>query len=431
MTVRYRNRESDVLTSQLEVGRLCFDTKRPYGDGPWWCMGMQYTPSIVALPLARSKEECWDELHPGPPYKSGGPFDKWSLKTDWPSVQAVGDHLSADGAYKAEGGIACTNPPSAWLTHSTIANALSSGWGDGTDYGPEAWNKFRPAKPEYSFGQFIAEIREVPRMLMSSAEYYFKGWKKRGGRHSRIHSPKAANEWLNFQFGWRPFINDLLDMYDAVQNLDKRIDQLIKDNGQWIKRGGTVHKEEDNSVIDDSDGVYFTSGHNTYTLTPPYGHRRVTKTTSQHVWFRSRMRYYIPAIDPKYSPNARVKAGAIICGLNPSPTLVWELTPWSWLIDWFSNVGDNISNMDAIINQGLVAKYAYIMCHTVERVDVSVSAFPQDGGTQNGRWYALMERKQRVKASPFGFGLDSGDLSAIQWLILGAIGLSRSAPKYF
>lgn len=143
--------------------------------------------------------------------------------------------------------------------------------------------------------------------------------------------------------------------------------------------------------------------------------------TIQKVWFSARFRYWIPDIG---SIQWKRRAKLAYFGLMPSPSMVWELTPWSWLVDWFSNAGDVFSNMTNPIAENLVAKYAYVM-GTTQRQTACESSVTVGHTPIKYTWTGGFTRKQRSAASPFGFGLSDGDLSARQWSILSALGISR------
>ena len=122
-------------------------------------------------------------------------------------------------------------------------------------------------------------------------------------------------------------------------------------------------------------------------------------------------------------------------GLNPTPSLLWEVLPWSWLIDWFSNVGDVVSNMSSNAVDNLVAHYAYVMrTQTVQttytayyKCDTGTTgAYKCSGGEGTCTATKLTVTKSRAKATPYGFGVSFGGLSAYQVSILGALGMSRS-----
>jgi hypothetical protein len=127
----------------------------------------------------------------------------------------------------------------------------------------------------------------------------------------------------------------------------------------------------------------------------------------------------------KTDPNWRWNAAVHLFGLKPSPSVLWEIIPWSWLIDWCSNVGDVIDNLSARALDNLAAKYAYVMGTKKQEVTlISVADFYN--GPQTETWSGTFTRKLRQEASPFGFDLSSDMFSARQWSILAALGISRS-----
>jgi hypothetical protein len=112
-------------------------------------------------------------------------------------------------------------------------------------------------------------------------------------------------------------------------------------------------------------------------------------------------------------------------GLRITPSLVYNLTPWSWMADWFGNVGDNIDNYTASQDDNLTAKYAYIMKTITE--EVINDSYIKCGGTEvlGLRWRRGVVAKTRVQASQFGFSITMPEFSAWQWSILAALGFSR------
>jgi hypothetical protein len=155
----------------------------------------------------------------------------------------------------------------------------------------------------------------------------------------------------------------------------------------------------------------------------PYGNYTITRKHTQKVWFEARYRYWIPHLGDGTFPG-QARAYAQVYGALPTPSLVWELTPWSWLIDWCSNLGDVIANVSSIIQDNLCAKYAYVMGHTEQEVTHS-AVNNLVTGPITCEWKASLEAKLRHEASPFGFGLTGADFSARQWSILTALGISK------
>nr|UJQ85594.1 MAG: hypothetical protein 1 [Leviviridae sp.] len=146
-------------------------------------------------------------------------------------------------------------------------------------------------------------------------------------------------------------------------------------------------------------------------------------------WFRGAFTYYVPPADSLRNAMAVASIQARkVLGISLTPDTVWNLTPWSWAIDWFSNSGDLLSNWTdwAIDNQVLL--YGYIMEHTLrERTYTFVGEtgfLPSNLRPTDVT--LVVETKKRRQASPYGFGLDWEDLTPRQQAIVAALGISRS-----
>jgi hypothetical protein len=148
----------------------------------------------------------------------------------------------------------------------------------------------------------------------------------------------------------------------------------------------------------------------------------VITTTYTDEWFEASFRYWIPDIG---SPNWTKRATAALFGISPTPSLLWEVLPWSWLSDWFGNVGDVLANLSQNAAENLVAKYAYYMASSETRIYVSDTTYLTGNLQVSASAISIARSKYRTAASPFGFGLTSASLTAKQASILGALGISR------
>jgi hypothetical protein len=340
--------------------------------------------------------------------------------------------------YKYEGGFLSTFAPTSFgpdLTQNRLhSEYLNPGtqYGSNLDpspYGATGWNRFRPGKPTADLGVVLGEAKDIPRMLKTSAKGFRDLWKSMGGHSTQFGPKKVADHWLNTQFGWLPFLNDVRKFHKTWQNADRKMERIRSNNGRWVKSGGTVDTQTSSEVLASSaTNTAHWPALASYLYADPSktGSHSVSRTESRRVWFEGSFKYYIPNVN---SVEWEMKALRVLYGASVNPALLWELTPWSWLVDWFSNAGDVIANLDDNLAENLAARYAYVM-QTHEITGEVNSTVRLKYGTLQGTWRFPVTWKSRVGASPFGFGLTSSDLSARQWSILGALGITHSKAQF-
>lgn len=396
--------------------------------------------------LYSTVETCQDELHHGPPYKTGGPFSLWRSTDPILDLRNIGTHMCiypdilsiGNGAdyskswpkykYIYTGGFICRQPPLYPL--SSVKDLYGGGnWNaagllDQSHRGPTGFKMFQPIKPVINLGQFAYEIREVPRMLKTTAEGFHNLWKSFGGHPVDFKPKHLADHFLNFQFGWKPFIKDMKDMFSYQKKAARQYQHLVNANGKWRRRGGTVFEDQTQSMATSTTTAHYAAGPSSAFTS--YASNRVGSVfskiydiTRHRVWFEGAFKFWIPNLEP-YDEWSRDYGRRL--GLEISPTLLYNITPWTWLIDWFSNLGDNIDNFTT--RDQYAAKYAYLMAET-QRIKKVESTYPFAGTDLQATWEYPMTRKQRVEASPYGFNLGWDDFSPIQIAILAALGITR------
>jgi len=155
-------------------------------------------------------------------------------------------------------------------------------------------------------------------------------------------------------------------------------------------------------------------------------------TTYRQVWFSGAFTYHLPT--GFHSRNQLVSLATkarTLLGVDLTPEVLWNAAPWSWAVDWFSNAGDVLSNYSDWATDGLVMKYGYVMEHSSVRDRYYMdgpgrykTTFPKlDRPSPIDAW---VETKQRVVASPFGFGTSWTGMTPRQLSIAAALGFTRN-----
>jgi hypothetical protein len=314
----------------------------------------------------------------------------------------------------------------------------------------------RPGNPVASFGQFLGELRQLPQSMV-----FLK-------RRSKDFQD-LGKEYLNTEFGWVPFVKDLIAIYRLQHTLRDRLEKLVKSNGINIRRRSKRVPITDPLLVDEGvilrpfgplDNV-FEGGSQLmpgfHSLGPaPYWSTfadftgrcsySVYEVTDEDVWNCGTFVYYVKDIG---SDEWTGKAIAELFGLIPKPQLIYQLYPWTWLVDWFANVGDIVSNLTANAVDNEVLTNCFSMRTQTKRFEIELdvqwdeldfdSAFPDTiplhfhtpSGSDTIRFVSFERSKLRQQASPFGFGLKSGDFSGRQAAILAALTTSRQRSPYW
>jgi hypothetical protein len=247
-----------------------------------------------------------------------------------------------------------------------------------------------------------------------------------------------GDEYLNYQFGYVPFANDIAKGANAVIDSDSTWRQYARDSGRVVRRGYDFPVEETNvgTVVDTFVSPWTNPSSSAFLDFGSLNKGRILRleTTKRRRWFRGAFTYYVP---PPHSGFRNEIARQVIqarkcLGISLTPDVVWNLAPWSWLIDWRFNIGDLLSNWTdwAIDNQVLV--YGYMMEHTVRSYTYSFdgpTGLIGFGSNRPSLITLTVESKVRRRATPYGFGFDMGGLTARQLAILTALGITRGDGK--
>lgn len=249
---------------------------------------------------------------------------------------------------------------------------------------------------------------------------------------SRTQSARSAgSEYLNQQFGWKPLVNDVHTFVSTVRKAENIISQYERDAGKLVRRRRNLPSERSTtetilSTAKYPSGALAALSGNIYGTNVPGTWIRKAETLRE-TWFSGAFSYGVPLgqTNREGSLTLAEKADKLF-GVSLTPDVLWELAPWSWVIDWFSNTGDVLSNVSDVASQGLVMQYGYMMEHTVHKWTYSIHGARISGKPCDAPFSSLVtETKQRVKANPFGFGVSWDGLSPFQLSIAAALGISR------
>jgi hypothetical protein len=185
-------------------------------------------------------------------------------------------------------------------------------------------SEVRAARTALQGGTFMGELKETLSMIRNPAKawrgginkYLFAASKRRKGPPS--HRLKTLSGlWLEHSFGWKPLINDLDNAAKALARLSREPPPFA-----MVVASGYERTQVINSVV------------NTQFGTLGYGVRNLT--------YRDAIVKYYGITDIDIPGNSQLLSQIGLRIDEFVPTL-WELMPYSFLVDYFTNVGDVLS----------------------------------------------------------------------------------------
>jgi hypothetical protein len=349
-----------------------------------------------------------------PMYLEGGPFYVWKRTYDSPpgSSQNLNEINVPDrGYYRGVVQWTALSPSGMSTVTPTITSVTDS-------YGSEAYEKFKPKIKGANMAQMIAELKRAPSRI---------GTQFSNARSAQEKYRALGKEYLNADFGWKPLLQDVRSTVKTLLNAVNTINTLARDNGNLLHRKGFVAR------VSDSDSGVNTSGP-AIRAPSPYvtAERDFTTTWSMSltgtIRFAGAFTYYIPTLDDPDKLNQDVVSR--LFDLNITPTLLYEIMPWSWMIDWFYRLGPSISNFEDQLTSNLVARYGYVMGHyrKVTKYNFTgeyLGPWQDDWRRMNCGFTDTEELKDRYVCNPFGYGRTMDSLSATQKATLAALGMSK------
>lgn len=258
-----------------------------------------------------------------------------------------------------------------------------------------------PSRPVVSIPNFVYELREFPKLLKIEGDNLLQ---------------KAGSANLNYHFGWAPLIGDLTKLLSFSDHVSKREKELKALFTSGLRRKRQLFNESG------SESGY--NGLNSWLIRMGAFY---TATSTEKVWGYVEW-FPTGPTRPQTASEMRALARQAVLGLTLDLSTAWEAIPWSWLVDWCSNVGDYLTATRNTV--GASHGPVYIMR---TRKGESIWEVPKGGDVDlfpGG--YPTVKRtriqKSRTRSEP-SISAQLPYLSLRQLSILGSIGVTRRVGK--
>ncbi len=256
-----------------------------------------------------------------------------------------------------------------------------------------AINRINDAQTSFQGGVFLGELKETLHLIANPLQAlksrlgdYLSTVKKRRRNASKAAKRRILSDtWLEYSFGWKPLVNDIDDGFDALGDLTEG----PIDAGHTAFRGSG----KDEWIGD--------VGMKTETSTGTSCSWRVMREESIDVRIYGAMSNKILA-----EVGLPTKLGV---GLSSFAPTLWELIPYSFLVDYFTNFGDIVNALStntsavswvAIGSKARACEYTYDV-HTTVIPSSPAPGYATQGTGHPGsfRWEATSIARSRYVGS--------------------------------
>jgi len=283
-------------------------------------------------------------------------------------------------------------------TDLSIADSISN-WQDLSEY---ALQSMVPSfREDISLVNFLLELKDLKRIPDL--------WSRR-----RTFLKNVANAHLNYKFGIAPLVSDITKLVEALGSFDRKIKRLEAGQGkaQVTHYATSVHvpKPAAARVLYDEGGGEYQVKFKSIWLEKPKYHASMT---------------YVYKLPDLGVASNRAKALLDNLGVRPDLQIVWNAIPFSFLIDWFSQVGDFLGSLSGDNLQIPVTIVDF--CHSVKYTVRSV-LIDRDFGYETEIAYADTEVYHRLREIP-RVGLPTirgSDISSSEFLLGASLLVANS-----
>lgn len=224
----------------------------------------------------------------------------------------------------------------------------------------KAYRRLKEIDTSFQGLTFLGEAGEALRMIRNRGRDLFTGVlgfvdaasklpKRFPGQKRKRRSASLADLWLEYSFGWKPLAFDIEDAVEAINRYqNKRVRSRITAKGE--------EKTRDIRVADYAH----------------LGTLPATRVRSLEGWVTTRFLLGL-SLESQCLPAARFdtlrRFGVVTDEFIPT---LWELTPWSFLVDYFTNVGD-------IIDAGFTStRHVKWVCKTTRWSSIRSTSYTPD-----------------------------------------------------
>jgi len=307
--------------------------------------------------------------------------------------------------------------------------------------------KALPERRHFNLIREIVELRDVPRamiQLRSTLENFGHVIKsvpqrdvKRFITNLKINAKDVPKEYVGFHFGWKQIYKAIKEALEAPQKITSDINRIIERKGKPTTFRYSMKLPVDGGAPPEYE--YPSYRNFAYNMDEVVKAKSTTCTREVQLKLAINAIFDFPTLGV---PELRHQLWVTKLGANPTPMDLYNLTPWSWLVDWFTGMGDYLGAIQYINSDRSTFNYGFLTGHLRGQVKTVLDTLlgsedrviflPPFPYSDSDIWwspvythtsvleYRVTLRKNIVQAYELK-SLASGGLSTYQNSIIGAI----------
>lgn len=265
---------------------------------------------------------------------------------------------------------------------------------------------------EIDLGAFLAEFKQGVRLLPNAASTLSQLGSAIRNTSVKQTLKKSADLHLSYSFGLKPLISDVEALIGSARALQKKLAFLRKNSGKPVR-------------VDFSKDLSSASTPGTTVIINNVNESLVIRNESYKCMYHAfaTVIYDVSGISDL---ELQLKVLTRRFGLDKPLGTIWELTPWSFVVDWVFSLGQWLDRVTPAMT--LPAKFldlgysVKVESRDILRLD---RKFPKSGGTYH---QARFQRSRYVRypGLPVSFSsLDDSDLTLRQLALSASLSLQK------
>lgn len=201
--------------------------------------------------------------------------------------------------------------------------------------------KARPNRRNFSLIREIGELKDLPNLLRGTLSGLI-GLVKRG-------EFSWSDIFLSKEFGYDPLVSSITDLVHLPDIIAKRVNYLVSRIGKDTTFRSSVFGLEGLDNPPD------------FTYNVAYGEKNGASSASGFRHWSVRLVNSVNVRFPYLElPTLKRDVGLALYGAKFRPTDLYDLVPWTWLIDWFTGIGDYLDLISSVIDDESLVNWGLI-----------------------------------------------------------------------